>query len=112
MNLKFAARSLQEDIDKSGREKQELFNEVTQRGKTAYKRAACKRPDASSSHLTMNQYEVLSDSDQEKEIVVSASEHAVPTGQTRNTARDTRMICKHGKATNSEAEISKRKIQI
>ena len=81
MNLKFAARSLQEDIDKSGREKQE-FNEVTQRGKTAYKRAACKRPDASSSYLTKNQYEVLSDSDQEKEVVVSASEHAVPTGQT------------------------------
>ena len=111
-NLKCAKRSLEEDIDKSGREKQE-FTKVTQRGKTASKGPASERPDASTSYLSKNQYEVISDSDQEREAVVSASESVDSTGRTmanqhKDTEKDTSMNCKGGTATNSEAGISKK----
>ena len=91
-NLKCAARSLREDIDKSGREKQE-FTKVTQRGKTASKGPATKRPDAPTLYLSKNQYEVIRDSDQEREAVVSASESVDSTGRTmayqhKDTERD------------------------
>ena len=106
-NLKCAARLLQEDIDKSEREKQE-FTKVTQRGKTA-----SKRPDASTSYLSKNQYKIISDSDQEREAVASASKSVDSTGRTmanqhKDTERDTSMNCKDGNATNSEAGISKK----
>ena len=84
-NLKVAARLIQEDTDKNGKEKQE-YTAVTQRGKTA-----SKRHNASTSYLTKNQYEVFSDSGLEKEVKLPVSQKAVSTQQTNQhkvTVRD------------------------
>ena len=66
-NLRAAARSLQEDLNKSRKEKQE-FTKVTRRN-----REISTIVDTSNSLETKNQYEVLSISDQEDDVNISVA---------------------------------------
>ncbi len=70
-NLRVAARTLQEDLDKSNREKQEFAKVKKRSGNVSI------TPDATISYESKNQFEVLSVSDHELEEDVnkSASEH-------------------------------------
>ncbi|CAB3981798.1 Hypothetical predicted protein, partial [Paramuricea clavata] len=67
-NLRAAARTLQEDLDKSNREKRE-FAKVKKRRENA-----SIRPDTTISYELKNQFEVLSVSDYEEEVNKSASD--------------------------------------
>ena len=70
-NLRVAARTLEEDLDKSNREKQEFAKVKKRSGSVSI------TPDATISYESKNQFEVLSVSDQEfeEDVNKSASEH-------------------------------------
>ncbi len=70
-NLRVATRTLQEDLDKSNREKQEFAKVKKRSGSISI------TPDATISYESKNQFEVLSVSDQEfeEDVNKSASEH-------------------------------------
>ena len=97
-NLRAAARTLQEDLDKSNREKWE-FAKVKKRSENV-----SITPDTTISYESKrNQYEVLSVSDQEEEVNKSASEPSFSVTdqsearQYKDTVRDTTTISKDGK---------------
>ena len=95
-NLRVAARTLQEDLDKSNREKREFVKVNKRSGSVSI------TPDATISYESKNQFEVLSVSDQEEDVNKSASEPAFSTDQSearqhKNTVRETTTISKDGK---------------
>ncbi len=95
-NLRVAARTLQEDPDKSNREKRELVKVNKRSGSVSI------TPDATISYESKNQFEVLSVSDQEEDVNKSASEPAFSTDQSearqhKDTVRETTTISKDGK---------------
>lgn len=75
-NLRAAARTLQEDIDKSRKGNKE-FMKITKRGGNA----PITQTDASTSFETKNQYVILSDSDQEEAENILVSQPTLSTKQ-------------------------------
>lgn len=107
-NLRAAARSLQEEIDKDRKRNRE-FVKVTKRGGNA-----SITPQASLSYESKNQYEVLADSEQE-DVNDSISETSLSTEhpearQHQVTARELNTTSKAGKTTVLETEQSKDKV--
>ncbi len=95
-NLRVAARTLQEDLDKSNREKREFVKVNERSGSVSI------TPDATMSYESKNHFEVLSVSDQEEDVNKSASEPAFSTDQSearqhKETVRETTTISKDGK---------------
>ena len=95
-NLRVAARTLQEDLDKSNREKRQFVKVNERSGSVSI------TPDATMSYESKSQFEVLSVSDQEEDVNKSASEPAFSTDQSearqhKETVRETTTISKDGK---------------
>ena len=109
-NLRAAARTLQEDIDKD-REGNQKFAKVTKRGGIA-----SATPDAPISYESNNQYEVLSISDLEEDAHISLSDPVLSAGQPevrqhKDTVRGTNTTPQVGKTSAPEAGPSKDKAE-
>ncbi|CAB3981000.1 Hypothetical predicted protein [Paramuricea clavata] len=97
-NLRAAARTLQEDLDKSNREKRE-FSKVKKRRENV-----SITPDTTISYESKNQFEVLSVSDHEEEVNKSASDlDQSESRQHKDPVRDTTTISKDGKTSIHES---------
>lgn len=93
-NLRAAARTLQEDIDKTSKGRQE-FTETTKQD-----RGTPKTHDTSKSYVSKNQYQVLCESDQDDDVIfVPATAIEQPeVGQHEDIARDPSTNLQDGKS--------------